>query len=127
MADLFETEIQSTSGPRPLADRLRPMALEEVIGQDHLVGADGSLTQMIAGGVLGSLVFWGPPGVGKTTIARLLALNRPGSREIYAVQPIRDGTEPFRRSAPVDGLENILRNIRMLGPRTVSGYGRTLV
>jgi putative ATPase len=60
-------------GPRPLADRLRPTALDLVVGQDHLVGPDGVLTRMLAQGSLGSLILWGPPGSGKTTIARLLA------------------------------------------------------
>jgi len=58
---------------RPLADRLRPRSLEEVVGQDHLLGPDGAITRMLARGSLASLVLWGPPGVGKTTIARLLA------------------------------------------------------
>jgi putative ATPase len=58
---------------RPLADRLRPAALSEVIGQDHLLGPDGSLIRMLERGSLASLILWGPPGVGKTTIARLLA------------------------------------------------------
>ena len=57
----------------PLADRLRPAALDQVVGQDHLVGPTGSLTRMLARGSLASLILWGPPGVGKTTIARLLA------------------------------------------------------
>lgn len=57
----------------PLADRLRPRALDEVVGQDHLVGPAGTLTRMLGRGSLASLVLWGPPGVGKTTIARLLA------------------------------------------------------
>ncbi len=58
---------------RPLADRLRPATLAEVVGQDHLLGSDGALTRMLARGSLASLILWGPPGVGKTTIARLLA------------------------------------------------------
>ncbi len=59
--------------PRPLADRLRPRSLEEVVGQDHLVGPDGPLGRMLAAGRLASMILWGPPGCGKTTIARLLA------------------------------------------------------
>jgi putative ATPase len=58
---------------RPLADRLRPATLAEVVGQDHLLGPDGALTRMLQRGSLASLILWGPPGVGKTTIARLLA------------------------------------------------------
>ncbi|MDE2517656.1 MAG: replication-associated recombination protein A [Rhodospirillales bacterium] len=59
--------------PRPLADRLRPQTLREVVGQDHLLGPEGVITRMLARGSLASLILWGPPGVGKTTIARLLA------------------------------------------------------
>ncbi|WP_371734224.1 replication-associated recombination protein A [Acidisphaera sp. S103] len=60
-------------GNRPLADRLRPATLSEVVGQDHLLGPEGALTRMLERGSLASLILWGPPGVGKTTIARLLA------------------------------------------------------
>ena len=75
MADLFDTSSgdTSTAGPRPLADRLRPAKLSEVIGQEQVLGPDAPLGTMLASGSLSSLILWGPPGVGKTTIARLLA------------------------------------------------------
>ncbi|MDR0810500.1 MAG: replication-associated recombination protein A [Gemmobacter sp.] len=74
MSDLFDTPPSSRpEAPRPLADRLRPKTLSEVIGQAHVLGPEGPLGAMLAAGSLSSLVLWGPPGVGKTTIARLLA------------------------------------------------------
>jgi putative ATPase len=71
--NLFTAAGLDKNAPRPLADRLRPQTLEEVVGQEHLLGADGALTRMLSTRSLGSLVFWGPPGTGKTTLARLLA------------------------------------------------------
>ena len=75
--DLFDQpqpdQPRKPTGPRPLADRLRPAQLADVIGQDHLLGPDGALRVMLDAGALTSLILWGPPGVGKTTIARLLA------------------------------------------------------
>ncbi len=73
MSTLFEAAGMEEGAPRPLADRLRPRRLDEVVGQDHLVGRDGILTRMVEAKSLGSLILWGPPGTGKTTIARLLS------------------------------------------------------
>ena len=85
MADLFEAaglnptpsgEAPASDAPppdAPLADRLRPRSLDEVVGQDHLLGPEGPIRRMVESGRLGSMILWGPPGTGKTTIARLLA------------------------------------------------------
>ena len=70
---LFEAAGLGNDAPRPLADKLRPQKLADIVGQDALVGPDGALTRMLETRSLGSLVFWGPPGTGKTTVARLLA------------------------------------------------------
>jgi putative ATPase len=72
-ASLFEAAGLAKDAPRPLADKLRPQKLSDIVGQDALVGPDGALTRMLETRSLGSLVFWGPPGTGKTTAARLLA------------------------------------------------------
>lgn len=73
MSNLFEAAGLEEGAPRPLADRLRPQKLDEVVGQDHLLGPDGAISRMLASGSLGSLILWGPPGTGKTTVARLVA------------------------------------------------------
>src|SRR6201996_1561522 len=73
MADLFEAAGLTPQAPSPLADRLRPQSLAEVVGQDHLLGPDGPIGRMAAARRLASMILWGPPGTGKTTIARLLA------------------------------------------------------
>jgi hypothetical protein len=76
MSDLFgdATPVPaSTPENAPLADKLRPAKLDEVIGQEHLTGPDGAIGRMVAAGKLSSMILWGPPGTGKTSIARLLA------------------------------------------------------
>ena len=79
MADLFQNDPPPSAAPpppgenAPLADRLRPQRLEDVVGQEHLTGPDGAIGRMVAAGKLASMILWGPPGTGKTTIARLLA------------------------------------------------------
>ncbi|PKQ00206.1 MAG: AAA family ATPase [Alphaproteobacteria bacterium HGW-Alphaproteobacteria-13] len=78
MPDLFADDTppappQGAAGPVPLAERLRPRSLSDVVGQEHLTGPEGPIGRMVAAGALSSIILWGPPGTGKTTIARLLA------------------------------------------------------
>src|ERR1700761_3469124 len=73
MTDLFQAAGLEPEAPRPLADRLRPQSLDEVVGQDHLLGEGGPIARMAMARRLSSMILWGPPGTGKTTIARLLA------------------------------------------------------
>jgi len=73
MSDLFQSAGFEDDAPRPLADRLRPKSLGEVVGQDHLIGPEGPIGRMVAQGRAHSIILWGPPGTGKTTIARLLS------------------------------------------------------
>jgi putative ATPase len=72
-SNLFEAAGFADDAPRPLADKMRPKTLSEVVGQKTLIGPDGALTRMLESRSLGSMIFWGPPGTGKTTVARLLA------------------------------------------------------
>ena len=78
----------------PLAERMRPKSLADYFGQDHLVGTKGSLTQMITNGIFPSLIFWGPPGTGKTTLAQLLALEK--ERPFYQLSAINAGVKEIR-------------------------------
>ena len=95
MSDLFSHAGLENDVARPLADRLRPARLEEVAGQAHLVGPDGALTRLLDGVSLGSLIFWGPPGTGKTTVGRLMAQRT--KLDFIAVSAIFSGVADLKK------------------------------
>lgn len=94
MTDLFSASGLEADAPAPLADRMRPRHLSDVVGQDHLLGAGGALGRMLAAKRLSSVILWGPPGVGKTTIARLLA--DESDLEFEALSAVFSGVKDLR-------------------------------
>ncbi len=99
MSDLFQSDPDPSpkaQAMRPLADRVRPSELKDVIGQQHLLGPEGSLRLMLDAGALSSMIFWGPPGVGKTTLARLLA--RETDFQFEQISAIFSGVAELRKT-----------------------------
>ena len=107
MTDLFA----APAPPPPLADRLRPASLAEVVGQDHLTGLEGAIGRMVAAGTLSSMILWGPPGTGKTTIARLLA-DAVGLR-FESISAVFSGVADLKR------IFATAKDAAMLGQRTL--------
>jgi putative ATPase len=95
MSDLFEAAGLDQSAPRPLADKLRPQTLDDVAGQEHLLGPDGMLRRMLAKGGFRSVIFWGPPGTGKTTVARLVA--KQAALHFEQISAIYSGVQDLRK------------------------------
>src|SRR5213079_1378765 len=112
MSTLFEAQ-----APHPLADRLRPRQLSEVIGQDHLLGPDGPIGRMVAAGKLASMILWGPPGCGKTTIARLLAAQLSEGGTDLAFEPL---------SAVFSGVADLRKVFEAAKKRREMGQGTLL-
>src|SRR5260370_35147646 len=112
MSTLFETE-----APRALADRLRPQSLADILGQDHLIGPEGPIGRMVASRQLASMVLWGPPGCGKTTIARLLAaeLSKGGTDLAFE-----------RLSAVFSGVSDLRKVFEAAWERRGMGHGPAL-
>ena len=79
---------------KPLAERLRPKTLKDYVSQTHLVGKNGALTQHIKRGLIPSMIFWGPPGTGKTTLASIIALE--SERPFYTLSAINSGVKDIR-------------------------------
>jgi len=96
MADLFQAAGLTPHAPSPLADRLRPQKLDEVVGQDHLLGPEGPIHRMAQAQRLSSMILWGPPGTGKTTIARLLA--KEAGYEFQQISAVFSGVADLKKA-----------------------------
>lgn len=96
MSDLFQAAGLEKGAPQPLADRLRPAKLSEVVGQAQILGPDGTLTRMLRSGRITSMILWGPPGSGKTTVARLIATET--QLDFEQISAIFSGVQDLRKA-----------------------------
>jgi len=112
MSDLFKSAGLDEGAPRPLADRLRPQVIGDVVGQDHLIGPEGPIGRMLSSGRIASMILWGPPGVGKTTIARLIA----GHADLEFIQ----------LSAVFSGVADLRKAFEAAKARRATGQGTLL-
>src|SRR6202049_1335506 len=112
MTTLFDSQ-----APRPLADRLRPQRLADILGQDHLIGPEGPIGRMVASRQLASMILWGPPGCGKTTIARLLAAELSKGGANLAFEPL---------SAVFSGVADLRKVFEAAKRRREMGHGTLL-
>ena len=115
MADLFEAAGLTPQQPSPLADRLRPQRLDEVVGQDHLLGPDGPIRRMAEARRLSSMILWGPPGTGKTSIARLLA--KEAGYEFQQLSAVFSGVADLKKV--FEGTHVSLENVETARAKTV--------